>query len=56
MNAMHRDSKYILFLDDDIRLHPGTIGAVVAKMEENPEVDFAVWVQKRKVIIDLYIT
>ncbi|KAL8137023.1 hypothetical protein V2J09_003024 [Rumex salicifolius] len=35
---MHKDSKYILFLDDDVRLHPGTIGALTAKMEENPEI------------------
>uniref|UniRef100_A0A7C9E8C4 ceramide glucosyltransferase n=1 Tax=Opuntia streptacantha TaxID=393608 RepID=A0A7C9E8C4_OPUST len=35
---MHKDSKYILFLDDDIRLHPGTIGALTAEMEKNPEI------------------
>ncbi|KAL9224545.1 hypothetical protein vseg_000569 [Gypsophila vaccaria] len=35
---MHKDSKYILFLDDDVRLHPGTIGALTAEMEKNPEI------------------
>jgi GT2 family glycosyltransferase len=35
---MHKDSKYVLFLDDDIRLHPGSIGALTAEMEKNPEV------------------
>lgn len=34
---MHKDSKYVLFLDDDVRLHPGTIGALTAEMEKNPE-------------------
>lgn len=28
----------MLFLDDDVRLHPGTIGASVACIEENPKV------------------
>lgn len=37
---MHKDSKYILFLDDDVRLHPGSIGALTAEMEKNPEVCF----------------
>ncbi|KAL9252979.1 rRNA methyltransferase 1, mitochondrial-like protein [Drosera capensis] len=35
---MHKDSKYILFLDDDVRLHPGTIGALTAEMMKNPEI------------------
>lgn len=35
---MHKDTKYVLFLDDDVRLHPGTIGALTAEMEKNPEV------------------
>lgn len=35
---MHKDSKYILFLDDDVRLHPGTIGALTAEMVKNPEI------------------
>uniref|UniRef100_A0A7C9A6L0 ceramide glucosyltransferase n=1 Tax=Opuntia streptacantha TaxID=393608 RepID=A0A7C9A6L0_OPUST len=35
---MHKDSKYILFLDDDVRLHPGTIGALTAEMEKRPEI------------------
>ncbi|GAB2265608.1 hypothetical protein Dimus_000648 [Dionaea muscipula] len=35
---MHKESKYILFLDDDTRLHPGTIGALTAEMEKNPEI------------------
>ena len=35
---MHKGSKYVLFLDDDVRLHPGSIGALTAEMEKNPEV------------------
>ncbi|KAK9102307.1 hypothetical protein Sjap_019561 [Stephania japonica] len=35
---MHMDSKYVLFLDDDVRLHPGTIGALTAEMEKNPKI------------------
>ncbi|KAK9142040.1 hypothetical protein Syun_011440 [Stephania yunnanensis] len=35
---MHKDSKYVLFLDDDVRLHPGTIGALTAEMEKNPKI------------------
>lgn len=35
---MHADSKYVLFLDDDVRLHPGSIGALTAEMEKNPEI------------------
>lgn len=35
---MHKDSKYVLFLDDDVRLHPGSIGALTAEMEKTPEV------------------
>ncbi len=35
---MHKDSKYVFFLDDDVQLCPGTIGALVAHMEKYPEV------------------
>ncbi|OMO58300.1 Ceramide glucosyltransferase [Corchorus olitorius] len=35
---MHKDTKYVLFLDDDVRLHPGSIGALTAEMEKNPEI------------------
>lgn len=35
---MHKDTKYVLFLDDDVRLHPGSIGALTAEMEKNPDV------------------
>lgn len=35
---MHKDTKYVLFLDDDVRIHPGTIGSVVRDMEVNPKV------------------
>ncbi|KAM7275509.1 hypothetical protein ACFE04_017375 [Oxalis oulophora] len=35
---MHKDSKYVLFLDDDVRLHPGSIGALTAEMERNPDI------------------
>eukprot|EP01018_Ginkgo_biloba_P027603 Gb_01222 [translate_table: standard] len=38
VERMHKDSKYVLFLDDDIRLHPGSIGALTAEMEKNPEI------------------
>ncbi|PON45165.1 Ceramide glucosyltransferase [Parasponia andersonii] len=38
VEKMHKDSKYILFLDDDVRLHPGSIGALTAEMEKNPEI------------------
>eukprot|EP00271_Cylindrocystis_brebissonii_P005047 TRINITY_DN16998_c0_g1_i1.p1 TRINITY_DN16998_c0_g1~~TRINITY_DN16998_c0_g1_i1.p1 ORF type:complete len:532 (-),score=41.96 TRINITY_DN16998_c0_g1_i1:239-1717(-) len=31
-------SKYILFLDDDIQCHPGTIGSLVRTMEARPDV------------------
>ncbi|GFY80846.1 nucleotide-diphospho-sugar transferases superfamily protein [Actinidia rufa] len=37
VERMHKDSKYVLFLDDDVRLHPGSIGALTAEMEKNPE-------------------
>ncbi|GJP80107.1 hypothetical protein CLOP_g10337 [Closterium sp. NIES-67] len=30
------DSKYLLFLDDDIQCHPGTLGLLVSNMEANP--------------------
>ncbi|XP_022882486.1 uncharacterized protein LOC111399416 isoform X1 [Olea europaea var. sylvestris] len=35
---MHKDTKYVLFLDDDVRLHPGSIGALTAEMEKNPNI------------------
>ncbi|KAI4347059.1 hypothetical protein L6164_007908 [Bauhinia variegata] len=35
---MHKDSKYVLFLDDDVRLHPGSIGALTSEMIKNPEI------------------
>ncbi|KAG8054295.1 hypothetical protein GUJ93_ZPchr0001g29329 [Zizania palustris] len=38
VKKMHKDSKYVLFLDDDVRLHPGTIGALTKEMEKNPEI------------------
>ncbi|KAL5178583.1 hypothetical protein HKD37_01G000068 [Glycine soja] len=38
VEAMHKDSKYVLFLDDDVRLHPGSIGALVREMEKNPKI------------------
>lgn len=45
---MHKDSKYVLFLDDDVRLHPGTIGALTTEMEKNPEVGSVVFCLKSK--------
>jgi hypothetical protein len=38
VEKMHKDTKYVLFLDDDVRLHPGTIGALTTEMEKNPEI------------------
>jgi GT2 family glycosyltransferase len=38
VEKMHKDSKYVLFLDDDVRLHPGSIGALTAEMEKNSDV------------------
>ncbi|XP_042438716.1 uncharacterized protein LOC122024217 [Zingiber officinale] len=38
VERMHRESKYVLFLDDDVRLHPGSIGALTAEMEKHPEI------------------
>ncbi|XP_057839155.1 uncharacterized protein LOC131049143 isoform X2 [Cryptomeria japonica] len=38
VERMHKDSKYVLFLDDDARLHPGSLGALTAEMEKNPEI------------------
>ncbi|CAA3022104.1 Ceramide glucosyltransferase [Olea europaea subsp. europaea] len=35
---MHKDTKYVFFLDDDVRLHPGSIGALTAEMEKNPDI------------------
>ncbi|MED6171333.1 hypothetical protein PIB30_039865 [Stylosanthes scabra] len=38
VERMHKDTKYVLFLDDDVRLHPGSIGALTREMEKNPEI------------------
>ncbi|GMY36115.1 Ceramide glucosyltransferase, nucleotide-diphospho-sugar transferase [Fagus crenata] len=38
VEKMHKDSKYVLFLDDDVRLHPGSIGALTAEMEKNSDI------------------
>lgn len=38
VEKMNKDSKYVLFLDDDVRLHPGSIGALTKEMEKNPDV------------------
>ncbi|KMZ56945.1 UDP-Glc: ceramide beta-glucosyltransferase, family GT21 [Zostera marina] len=38
VERIHKDSKYVLFLDDDVRLHPGSIGALTAEMEKNPAI------------------
>ncbi|KAI3714708.1 hypothetical protein L6452_21667 [Arctium lappa] len=38
VEKMSEDSKYVLFLDDAVRLHPGSIGALTAEMEKNPEI------------------
>eukprot|EP00256_Glycine_max_P070696 XP_025985291.1 uncharacterized protein LOC100817409 isoform X2 [Glycine max] len=38
VETMHKDSKYVLFLDDDVRLHPGSIGALTREMEKTPEI------------------
>lgn len=38
VERINRDSKYVLFLDDDVRLHPGSIGALTAEMEKNSNV------------------
>ncbi|KAM1173708.1 hypothetical protein FF1_026364 [Malus domestica] len=38
VEKMHKDSKYVLFLDDDVRLHPGSIGALTSEMEKNPDI------------------
>ncbi|XP_047338072.1 uncharacterized protein LOC124941763 [Impatiens glandulifera] len=38
VSNMHKDSKYVLFLDDDVRLHPGSIGALTSEMEKNPKI------------------
>ncbi|XP_056166958.1 uncharacterized protein LOC130138056 isoform X1 [Syzygium oleosum] len=38
VEKMHKDTKYVLFLDDDVRLHPGSIGALTAEMEKRPEI------------------
>ncbi|GFS41260.1 nucleotide-diphospho-sugar transferases superfamily protein [Actinidia rufa] len=40
VDRMHKDTKYVLFLDDDVRLHPGSIGALTAEMEKNPDMIF----------------
>ncbi|RHN53023.1 putative ceramide glucosyltransferase [Medicago truncatula] len=38
VETMDKDSKYVLFLDDDVSLHPGSIGALAREMERNPEI------------------
>ncbi|KAH0711009.1 hypothetical protein KY284_012437 [Solanum tuberosum] len=38
VDQMHKDTKYVLFLDDDVRLHPGSIGALTTEMEKNPDI------------------
>ncbi|KAI5383080.1 uncharacterized protein LOC127102170 [Lathyrus oleraceus] len=38
VEKMHKDSKYVLFLDDDVRIHPGSIGALTREMEKNPQI------------------
>ncbi|KAL2251155.1 UNVERIFIED_CONTAM: hypothetical protein Sindi_2237800 [Sesamum indicum] len=38
VEKMHKDTKYVLFLDDDVRLHPGSIGALTAEMEKNSDI------------------
>ncbi|KAL3829929.1 hypothetical protein ACJIZ3_018731 [Penstemon smallii] len=38
VDKMHKDSKYVLFLDDDVRLHPGSIGALTTEMLKNPDI------------------
>ncbi|XP_022749863.1 uncharacterized protein LOC111299128 isoform X2 [Durio zibethinus] len=38
VEKMHKDTKYVLFLDDDVRLHPGSIGALTSEMEKNPKI------------------
>ncbi|GAA0160171.1 hypothetical protein Leryth_001097 [Lithospermum erythrorhizon] len=38
VEKVHKESKYVLFLDDDVRLHPGSIGSLAAEMEKNPEI------------------
>ncbi|KAG0616937.1 hypothetical protein M758_5G153300 [Ceratodon purpureus] len=38
VDAMHKDSKYVFFLDDDVQLCPGTIGSLVAHMIKYPEI------------------
>ncbi|KAK8581770.1 hypothetical protein V6N12_071979 [Hibiscus sabdariffa] len=38
VEKMHKDSKYVLFLDDDVRLHPGSIRVLTTEMEKNPEI------------------
>ncbi|KAL3624060.1 hypothetical protein CASFOL_032876 [Castilleja foliolosa] len=38
VDKMHKDSKYVLFLDDDVRLQPGSNGALTSEMEKNPDI------------------
>lgn len=38
MEKIQKDTKYVLFLDDDVRLHPGSVGTLTAEMEKNPDV------------------
>lgn len=43
VEKMNKDTKYVLFLDDDVRLHPGSIGALTTEMEKNPDVWLCSW-------------
>ncbi|KAJ8527972.1 hypothetical protein K7X08_015423 [Anisodus acutangulus] len=38
VEQMHKETKFVLFLDDDVRLHPGSIGALTTEMEKNPDI------------------
>ncbi|KAK4344287.1 hypothetical protein RND71_037381 [Anisodus tanguticus] len=38
VKQMHKETKFVLFLDDDVRLHPGSIGALTTEMEKNPDI------------------
>nr|GEX35424.1 ceramide glucosyltransferase [Tanacetum cinerariifolium] len=45
---MHKGSKYVLFLDDDVRLHPGSVGALATEMIKNPEQCFLVFIARTR--------
>lgn len=44
VEKIHKETKYVLFLDDDVRLHPGSIGALTLEMEKNPEVCIEIFI------------